>query len=248
MTDIYFSNLLNEEKASGLCIYAAPGTDIKDARSFFGFHALIPYQTHSLNVGIVEYPFEHFRNTDALVTFKEDLPIGVLTADCVPILIYSPDVDGAAAIHAGWKGSLGGIVDKTLDVLEARGAAPSQMKVAFGPSISMEWYEVDEDLADKFREAGFGNYVSYPSGEGGKPHIDLQGVNIERLVRRGVLRENIRPNKNCTYSAVDTEGNPVYQSHRRNPGTPGRNLAAICILSESEIEHYRNLLRPDRTK
>lgn len=229
MADYHFQNILNVKKAMGLSYFPAPDRNPESVNRQYHTLALIPKQTHSLNVGIVEYPNEHFPDTDALITFQQDLPIGVVTADCVPILVYSPDVEGAAAIHAGWKGTLGGIVDKTLDVLEEHGASAEEMIVAFGPSISEEMYEVDEMLADKFRESGFGNYVSYPNGFGEKPHIDLQGVNIERLLRRGVKRENIAPNPGCTYSTVDAEGQPVYQSHRRSNGAPGRNLTLITL-------------------
>lgn len=232
MINFKYAPLLERGQARGFCLFPAPGDDATDFKWLYNLYALMPEQTHSLNVGIAEHAYDRFPDTDALVTFKRDLPIGVVTADCVPILVYSPDVEGAAAIHAGWKGTLCGIVDKTLDVLEEHGAAAEEMIVAFGPSISEKMYEVDETLADKFRESGFGNYVSYPNGFGKKPHIDLQGVNIERLLRRGVKRENIAPNPDCTYSTVDADGTPIYQSHRRSNGAPGRNLTLIYMLSE----------------
>lgn len=234
MTEFRYAPLLYNEKARGFCLFPGPEDESADLRWLYKMYALMPEQTHSLNVRIAERICDRFPDTDALVTFKRDFPIGVVTADCVPILVYSPDIEGAAAIHAGWKGTLGGIVDKTLDVLEEHGASAEEMVVAFGASISEKMYEVDETLADKFRESGFNNYVSYPEGLGGKPHIDLQGVNIERLLRRGVKRENIAPNPDCTYSTVTDDGKPIYQSHRRSNGAPGRNLSLIYMLSDSE--------------
>ncbi|MBD5356357.1 MAG: polyphenol oxidase family protein [Bacteroides sp.] len=227
MSEVKYTQLLGGEKIKGGCLY--PDDDSVTMQDIYRKYALMPVQTHSLNVGIAEHCYDRFPDTDALVTFKRNLPIGVVTADCVPILIYVPDVEGVAAIHAGWKGTLGGIVDKTLDIFEQHGASASEMIVAFGPSISMKMYEVDEALAEKFREAGFSDYVLYPNGIGAKPHIDLQGVNIERLLQRGVKRDNITPNMDCTYSTVDADGQPVYQSHRRSNGAPGRNLTMICI-------------------
>lgn len=229
MTEFKSTPLLNEGNAIGRCLFPASGVGSTDLKQRYKIHALLPEQTHSLNVGIAEHRYDYFPDTDALVTFKQDLPIGVVTADCVPILVYAPDVEGVAAIHAGWKGTLGGIVDNALDVLEEHGASPAEMIVAFGPSISKAMYEVDETLADKFREAGFGDHVSYPNGKIKKPHIDLQGVNIERLLRRGVKGENILPNADCTYSTVTADGLPLYQSHRRSNGDPGRNLTLISL-------------------
>lgn len=69
---------------------------------------LMPRQTHTVNVAVAENPEEEFPDTDALVTFKRGLMIGVRTADCVPIVIWSPDAEGVAAVHAGWKGTLEG--------------------------------------------------------------------------------------------------------------------------------------------
>lgn len=147
-----FKTLINEDEVFGLCVFPVGSNNFDEFSN--EQTALTPKQTHSLNVGIVEYPWETFEDTDALVTFREDCPIGVCTADCVPILLYAPDIKGAAAVHAGWRGSLGGIVDNTLDILEKRGADLGKLTVAFGPSISAAKYEVDQNLADKFIEAG----------------------------------------------------------------------------------------------
>ena len=190
--------------------------------------AFYPQQTHSLNVKVVKNIDADVRDTDALLTFEENLTIGVRTADCVPILIYSPDLKGIGAIHAGWKGTLGGIVDNVLDELEARGADISELVVSFGPSISVTIYEVDEELATKFKVAGFEKYISYPYGHDRKPHIDLQGVNMERFLRRGVRKDNISLSNECTYSSKNEDCTFKYQSYRRDKDIAARNLTAIC--------------------
>ncbi|MDE6681960.1 MAG: peptidoglycan editing factor PgeF, partial [Muribaculaceae bacterium] len=187
-------------------------------------------QTHSVNVGIVESQTDIFPDTDALINLSPHLPIWILSADCVHILIYAPDVKGVAAVHAGWKGTLGGIIENTLDTLEKYGASPSEIIVAFGPSISKEKYEVSQELADLFIEKGFSEYVTYPNGKANKPHLDLQGINAERLLRRGVKKENIRLSADCTYSTVDCNGKYIYQSYRRDGVASGRNLTVITLL------------------
>lgn len=237
MENLHKVVLMDEDNACG-CVLAPKVEDVDaDAmRRTYLEMATLPLQTHSLNVEIAVPGAGYYPDTDALVTFTPDLPVGVVTADCVPILIYAPDVRGVAAVHAGWRGSLAGIVDRVIDLLESHGADTAQMKVTFGPSISAAMYEVSEELADQFRDAGFGEVISYPTG--GKPHIDLQGVNIERLMRRGVCRERIVPSTQCTYSSTDSDGKPLYQSHRRSHGGQGRNLTMITLSGEESGRNH----------
>lgn len=234
-------SIMNNGRAAGRSFHL-PGGGGKvqgDPADFYDLLAINPFQTHSQNIGIVEdNKIRSFPDTDALVTFKDDVAIGVRTADCVPILIHAEDVNGIAAIHAGWKGTLGGIVDNTIDVLVEHGAAPSKMKVAFGPSISKTHYEVGKELAEKFVEAGFGDYVSYPEGSGGKPHLDLQGVNMERFLRRGVPRENITLSDYCTFSSRDKEGRYRFPSYRRDK-TSERILTSIINLNQKKLEEFQ---------
>lgn len=226
----YIVKSLTDGQTSAL-IFNCPGVGTKTyPRDFYDRMATTPVQTHSLNVREVDNVWQNdFNDTDALVTFKEDVSVGVRTADCVPILMSAEDVRGAAAVHAGWKGTLGGIVDRTLDMLETEGADLSKLKVAFGPSICRDCYEVDRDFADKFIEAGFSEFVSWPHGNSGKPHIDLQGINIERLRRRGVPMENIEPSEECTCHTKDAEGKYGYPSYRRDK-TTDRILSAIMLM------------------
>lgn len=222
-------------KASGI-IVVIPGCGVKKdkyLRDGYERMAMTPMQTHSLNVKVVDSAYDRdFEDTDALVTFREDIPVGVRTADCVPILMYAEDVNGVAAVHAGWKGTLGGIVDNTLDVLEDNGADPANLWVAFGPSISVDNYEVDADLAGRFVEAGFEKYVSHPGEDSGKPHLDLQGINIERLLRRGVRMEHISRNDDCTLECRNEKGEYLYPSYRRDNSTTDRILTAVMLLKD----------------
>lgn len=189
---------------------------------------VLPVQTHSLNVAEVTDPNDCFPETDALVTKLKNVAIGIRTADCVPIVIYAPDIEAVAAVHAGWKGSLGGIAGITADHLIEDGANPELMKVIFGCSICKDCYEVDQDLADRFISAGFSDCVSMPEGAG-KPHIDLQGVNVRRLLDKGVRKENILINRDCTLQTTDSKGNHAYHSWRRTPGVTERNITAIMF-------------------
>ena len=223
-----------DKGVTGLCLcpdMRDSENENKDLMWLYKMWTIIPDQTHSCNVAIADGYSRFYPDTDALITFERDVPIGVKTADCVPILVYAPDKQGIAAIHAGWKGTLGGIVDNVMDVLEENGVDPAQLKVAFGPSISKDVYEVSQELADGFIEAGFGAYVYSPNGSKEKPHIDLQGVNMERFLRRGVKPENIKLHSGCSFSSKMDDGSPLYASHRRSGGAPARMLTCIMLLS-----------------
>lgn len=188
--------------------------------SAFPLPVLIPCQTHTCNVGIVrrESDIGVFPDTDALVSFCPGLRIGVRTADCVPVLLYAPDIKAVAAVHAGWKGSFGGILSDTLDILCAGGADPERMLAAFGPSICGECYEVSPELAGRFRDAGFGPCIS------DERNIDLQEVNVTRLLRAGVPEGNISRSRFCTFST------PGLPSWRRDNGTAARLLTFIRLV------------------
>lgn len=234
VTGIMKEFLLMDEGVSGLCLIPDLRdyeNEKKDLMWLYKIWAIIPEQTHSCNVAVVDGFCRYYPDTDALITFNRDVPIGVKTADCVPILVYAPDQQAIAAIHAGWKGTLGGIVDNVMDILLDKGIDPAKLKVAFGPSISKEVYEVSQNLANSFIDAGFSDYVSLPNGDKGKPHIDLEGVNMERFLRRGVKSENIKLHSGCSYSSITDDGTPIYASHRRSGGAPARMLTCIMMLS-----------------
>lgn len=188
----------------------------------------VPVQTHSLNVGLIGDPFLDLTKVDALVSFNPAVAVGVYTADCVPVLIYAPDKEGIAAVHAGWRGTLGGIVNNTLDLLQAQGCDPSRMYAVIGPAISLENYEVDFELAHKFIDAGFSEFVMSGSDCYVKPHIDLKGVNRMRLLKRGLKPENITVSPDCTFSSRGSDGTH-YPSHRRSGGSPLRMLSCISL-------------------
>lgn len=161
----------------------------------FGLAVLLPVQTHSCNVAEVDSP-RPLPDTDAIITRTPGLRIGVRTADCVPLLLHAPDIRAVAAIHAGWKGTLGDIAGNAVRCLIEAGASPLLMQAAFGPSICGACYEVSAELADDFRRAGFSDCIS------GSRHVDLEAVNRSRLLALGLKAENIRPKPMCTFETA----------------------------------------------
>ena len=124
---------------------------------------------------------------------------------------------------------MGGIVDTTVDTLLRHNAKPENMIVYFGPSISVTNYEVDNSLAISFKKSGFSNCITYPNGIDSKPHIDLQKVNIERLLKKGLKKENIKRSGDCTLGTTDRNGKYKFQSYRRDGDKSSRNLTMITL-------------------
>ena len=220
--------------------FPSPGIEagVEPDATLSPLEVILPGQTHTCNVAVIEaddltliprltatyasFP-SPFPATDALVCFRPALRIGILTADCVPLLLHAPDIKAVAAIHAGWKGTLGGIVDSVIDILTSRGANPSLMAVAMGPCILGEDYEVSPELADRFADAGFSGCITHPGGPSCNPHINLPEVNRSRLVRRGV------PSEAILMPMCSTLTTPALPSWRRNPGTTVRLLSHIRL-------------------
>lgn len=179
-----------------------------------------PVQTHSCNVAVIgrDGKIPPLGDTDALISLCPGITVGVRTADCVPVLLHAPDIGAVAAIHAGWRGSLGGIVSDTLSRLVALGAETAGIEAAFGPSICGGCYQVSEEMVGDFRRAGFAESVI------GERNIDLEAVNRRRLLQGGVPPENIHPGVGCTCETL------LYPSWRRRQ-TPRRLLTWIALTA-----------------
>lgn len=177
-----------------------------------------PVQTHSCNIAIVgaDGTVPNLDDTDAIICMAQGVKIGIRTADCVPVVVYAPDIRAVAAIHAGWKGSLGGIVDMTLKRLKSLGADLSLAEAAFGPSICGDCYEISTELADRFSDKGYTDcFVS-------ERHIDLESVNRKQLLVAGMMAEKIHQKRYCTFESE------FLPSWRRSP-TDRRLLTWISM-------------------
>lgn len=198
-----------------------------------------PCQTHTTNVGVLEHVSQEFPDTDALVTRLKGVRIGVRTADCVPVVMYAPGAEIAAAVHAGWKGTLAGIVVNALETMTRFGADKRTVKVFFGPSICRRCFEVGPELAELFRSGGFGRHVydeiftdslSHKEMDPERPHIDLEGCNIHLLKEAGIDVRNISGSGFCTRHTVIPQtdpGRPALPSWRRDCGTALRMVTWI---------------------
>ncbi|HEY2772946.1 MAG TPA: polyphenol oxidase family protein [Candidatus Binatia bacterium] len=156
---------------------------------------------------------------DALIARRGGMVVGVRTADCVPLLLVATSQRWAAAVHAGWRGTLAGIAAKAVEAAKAGGIEPRDLAAALGPSIGPCCYEVSTELAASFRDAGLPVVAATQSG---KPHLDLRAANRLLLERSGVGAANIFDAAPCTRCASD-----VYHSFRADPSAGGRQISWI---------------------
>lgn len=205
---------------------------------------VIPHQTHSDKVRTIDityinrYTTERKTSTvgagsacpntslegiDALVTQLPGYCLCISTADCVPVLLYDKRTRSIAAIHAGWRGTVSRIVEKTISTMaENYGTEGKDLIACIGPSISLEAFEVGDEVYDTFAKAGFP--MSIIARKETKWHIDLWEANRQQLLARGVKPENIEISGICTYADNDD-----FFSARRQGINSGRILSGIMI-------------------
>ena len=186
------------------------------------------YQVHSPDCVTVAAPWDHDArpHADALVTDRPGLLLGILTADCAPVLFADTAAAVVGAAHAGWKGVLGGVTDRTLDAMEALGADRARITAAIGPCIARRSYEVDEAFLARFAAADPANDGFFSPSRTGHHRFDLEAYVAHRLASAGVTR--IEALGLDTYAAPDRFYSFRRATHRREPDY-GRQIAMIAL-------------------
>ncbi|MFP5076713.1 peptidoglycan editing factor PgeF [Rhizobium sp. YIM 134829] len=184
-------------------------------------------QVHSPRAVVVDDAYRGERpEADALVTATPGLVLGVLSADCGPILFADPHAQVIGAAHAGWKGALTGVLEATIEAMIGLGAARDRIAACLGPSITAAHYEVGPEFVARFLEAdeSYDRFFT-PSARAGHAMFDLPGLTLKRLTEAGVKAETLGL---CTY--VDEERFFSYRrkTHRNEPDY-GRQISAISI-------------------
>ena len=186
------------------------------------------YQTHSARAVMVEAPEApgETPEADALVTTRPDLALGVLTADCAPVLLADPAARVVAAAHAGWKGALTGILEAAVEAMAQAGAAPERIVAVIGPSIGRASYEVGPEFPEPFLAHDPADADLFAAGQAGHFYFDLAGYAARRLRRLGLAR--------IEALELDTCAEPArFFSYRRasRAGEPGygRLLSTIAL-------------------
>jgi len=185
------------------------------------------HQCHSPNVAVVEAPFPAARpDADAMVTARPGLALGVLTADCGPVLFADPEARVVGAAHAGWRGALTGVLENTIAAMERLGASRERIRAVLGPSIRQENYEVGPEFIERFTVAEPENARYFrSSGRPGYALFDLNRYTVDRLVRAGVTADAFG---RCTYAEEESFYSCRRATHRGEPDY-GRQISAICL-------------------
>jgi YfiH family protein len=154
-----------------------------------GARIVSPHQVHSAEVRQAgDWPDDDRPHADALVTDRRGVLLGILTADCAPVLFADLDAGVVGAAHAGWKGALAGVTDRTIEAMEELGARRQRIAAAVGPCIAKASYEVDHAFQDRFDAQDPANERFFSEGPADKPHFDLEAYLLHRLADAGLTR------------------------------------------------------------
>jgi YfiH family protein len=193
-----------------------------------GATLLTPYQIHSSDCVTVRVPFAEDQrpHADALVTDRAGLAIGIVTADCAPVLLADVEAGVVGAAHAGWKGALAGVTDTTIAAMEALGARRERIVAAVGPCIARASYEVDIAFRRRFEDADAANERFFADGRDGHAQFDLEGYVTHRLASAGVTR--VEALGVDTYADEGRFFSYRRATHRGEPGY-GRQISMIGV-------------------
>ena len=201
--------------------------DLKLATGIHGGRIVTMRQVHGDQiVEVKDKNLKEAGEADGMITKEPDIFLAVLTADCVPLLFIAPEQKLVAAVHAGWRGTLAGIAEKTLRFFENQYDVPAaDLEVALGPSIGPCCYEVQEDVAGSLMKR-WGKLMT-PSivVKEGKSFINLRRLNRDILRAYGVLGNQLYQIGPCTSCAADE-----YFSYRRARSETGRQMSFIGWL------------------
>lgn len=178
------------------------------------------YQVHSadcVEVGEVRWHDEDRPRADAMVTNRPGFLLGILTADCAPVLLADCEAGVVGAAHAGWKGAFGGVTDRTIAAMERLGARASRIVAAIGPCIAQQSYEVDKRFHEAFCEKDAANARFFVQGREGHHQFDLEGYVAARLeaaaiakVERLSLDTYTAPDRFFSYRRATHRGHSAY--------------------------------------
>lgn len=184
------------------------------------------HQVHSAHVVYAERQWaqDERPNADAMVTDRPNLLLGVLTADCAPVLLADAEAGVIGAAHAGWRGALAGVTDAALAAMEQLGASRDTISAAVGPCIAQASYEVDEAFRARLLDDDPADSRFFRGN--GKPHFDLPGYIVHRLLAAGIsqvealhLDTYAEPDRFYSYRRATHQGEPDY----------GRQLSLIGL-------------------
>ena len=187
------------------------------------------YQVHSGDAVVIDGPVDASARpkADAVVTRTPGLVIGILTADCAPVLLADPEAGIAGAAHAGWRGAVSGVIEAAVASMESIGARRNRIVAAIGPAINQVSYEVGPDFEEALLKRCPTNEVFLArNNDHGRSHFDLPGFVEMRLRASGVGQ--VERQSACTY-ANESLFFSYRRSQHRSEGDYGRQISAIVV-------------------
>jgi YfiH family protein len=192
-----------------------------------GARIVSPHQIHSADVVVAgDWPDDARPPADAVVTDRPGILLGILTADCAPVLFADAEAGVVGAAHAGWKGALSGVTDRTIEAMEELGASRERIAAAVGPCIARASYEVDFGFLERFVAENPDNERFFAEGPGAKPHFDLESYVLARLAAAGLSR--VEGLGEDTYRQEDRFFSYRRATHR-SEASYGRQISLIGI-------------------
>ncbi len=190
---------------------------------------MTPYQIHSSEVLIVDKPWQGTTRpqVDGLVTSKPGLAIGILSADCGPVLFCDPESRVIGAAHAGWKGAIGGVLDSVLQKMESLGAERNRTIAVLGPTISRKNYEVGPEFVQRLMDHDDCTKYLSPSRNTGHAMFDLPAFIVDKLDSLGARASWTGQ---CTYDDEKRFFSYRRKTHRGEPDY-GRQVSVIALRS-----------------
>ena len=189
-----------------------------------GARLVTVHQVHSADVVVAgNWPDDERPSADALVSERPGTLLGILTADCAPILLADRDAGVIGAAHAGWRGAVAGVAASTIAAMEKLGARRDRIVAAVGPCIAQRNYEVDHDFAERL---GPDHDRFFTDGPAGKPHFDLESFVVASLAAAGIAR--IEALGLDTYAAPDRFFSYRRATHNSEPDY-GRQISLIGL-------------------
>jgi YfiH family protein len=167
-------------------------------------HLANVHQVHSPNAVTLTAPQPEGQpkpQADALVTATPGIALAVLTADCQPALFADPVAGIIGAAHAGWRGTMDGVLEATVEAMEKLGARRDNIRVAIGPTISQRAYEVGPEFVERFVDEDRDNARFFAQGKGDRALFDLPGLALHRLRAHGV--GHAEWTRHCTFSDAE---------------------------------------------
>lgn len=188
------------------------------------------YQFHSPDAVTIIGPTDEGAppKGDAMVSNQPDILLGIVTADCVPVLFADSLAGVVGAAHAGWKGALGGVTDNTIRAMEALGADRTRIACAIGPCIAQKSYEVDDGFFRRFADDADANERFFADGKPGRYQFDIEGYVAARLAAAGIGKVECLGED--TYSQPDRFFSYRLSCHMGEPGY-GRQISLIGLPS-----------------